>query len=189
LGVPRKGQMSGFLWFRSDGPVTITPALFNMMIRADATASVTSNNNAVARIVCNDGRGRDVSIQEIAYGVRISVTNLLEGALYSAWEVTNPNGDPSCVNFRRTTRLNNLRRDVTYTCSQGQWIRADNISQTSEQLIVTGTPNEYFSEDRILRDTAGAILSRTLRSISGWAQGTPPSSARRSAACSMRPAA
>ena len=162
LGVPRKGQVSGFLWFRSDGPVTITPALFNVMIRSDASASVTSNNAAVARIVCSDGRGRDVSIQEITYGVRISVTNIAEGALYSAWEVTNPNGDPSCVNFRRTTRLNNLRREVTYTYSQGQWTRSDNISQTSEQLIVTGTPNENFSEDRILRDAANNILSRTL---------------------------
>jgi RHS repeat-associated protein len=161
LGVPRKGQVSGFLWFRSDGPVTITPALFNLMIRADATTSVTSNNNAVARIVCNAGRGRDVSIQEIAYGVRISVTNIIEGALYSAWEVTNPNGDPSCVNFRRTTRLNNLRRDVTYTYSGGLWTRADNISQTSEQLIISGSTDGYHSEERILLDSANNILSRT----------------------------
>ena len=162
LGVPRKGQVSGFLWFRSDGPVTITPALFNVLIRADASTSVTSNNNAVARIVCADGRGRDVNIEEITYGVRISVTNIAEGALYSAWEVTNPNGDPSAVNFRRTTRLNNLRRDVTYNHSEGLWTRTDNISQTVEQLFISGTPDGYHYEDRIIRDLSNNILSRTV---------------------------
>ena len=161
LGIPRKGQVSGFLWFRSEGPVTVTPSLFNLMMRTDSSYSVTSNNNAVAHVICSDGRGRDVTLQEITYGVRISVTNLLEGALDTAWEVTNPNGDPSCVNFRRTTRLNNLRRDVTYTYSNGTWVRADNISQTSEQLVISGNPGSYYYEDRIFRDLANNILSRT----------------------------
>jgi hypothetical protein len=65
------------------------------------------------------------------------------------------------VNFRRTTRLNNLRRDVTYTYSGGLWTRADNISQTSEQLTVTGSPDAYYYVDRILRDASSNILSHT----------------------------
>jgi len=161
LGIPRKGQVSGFLWFRSDSPVTVTSSLFNLMMRTDSSYSVTSNNNAVAQVICNDGRGRDVSLQEITYGVRISITNLLEGALDTAWDITNPNGDPSCVNFRRVTRLGNPRRDVTYTYSNGTWVRADNISQTSEQLVVSGDPGSYYTEDRILRDLANNMLSRT----------------------------
>jgi len=161
LGIPRKGQVSGFLWFRSDGPVTVTPSLFNLMMRADAGYSVSSNNNAVAQVICGDGRGRDVSLQEIAYGVRISVTNLLEGALDTAWDITNPGGDPSCVNFRRVTRLGNPRRDVTYTYSNGTWVRADNISQTREQLVISGDPGSYYYEDHILRDLANNMLSRT----------------------------
>jgi len=161
LGIPRKGHVSGFLWFRSEGPVTVTRSLFNLMMRSDASSSVSSNNNALAHVICSDGRGRDVTLQEIAYGVRISVTNLLEGALDSAWEVTNPNGDQSSVNFRRVTRLGNPLRDVTYTYSGGTWTRFDNISQTGEQFLTYGDPGSFYEEDRILRDAANNILSRT----------------------------
>ena len=69
LGQPRAGQYSGFLWFRSDGPVSVTPQLFELLARSDASASDTTASG-VRTIVCSDARGRTVVVSPIADGVR-----------------------------------------------------------------------------------------------------------------------
>ncbi|MGI6495979.1 MAG: hypothetical protein ACOX5G_07810 [Kiritimatiellia bacterium] len=56
-------------------------------------------------------------------------------------------------------------RDVVYSYrGDGEWACFDNIAQTSEQVIRTDTlddgPHGVLREERIVRDAAGAILSR-----------------------------
>ena len=72
LGAPGKGQVAGFVWFSSDGPVSISKSTFQLLEHPNADVS-DYNSSGTRRIVCYDTRGRDLRIENSANGVHITI--------------------------------------------------------------------------------------------------------------------
>jgi RHS repeat-associated protein len=163
LGVPRKGQISGFAWFLTKEPLTIGVDTLQVLSRDDAQVSETSVGG-VRTIVCGDNRGRTLSIQPVANGIEVTITETDSGKLEHTWRILNVNGSASRIRLWKISRLNNTMSDETYIYDDGDWTKFDNISQTSEELVATGDINEdgYKREERILRDADNAVLSHTI---------------------------
>ncbi|MGI6494683.1 MAG: RHS repeat-associated core domain-containing protein [Kiritimatiellia bacterium] len=164
LGIPRDGQVSGFLWFRATEPLLVAPSTFNLLARDDA-AVAESAAGGTRTIACSDARGRTVVVEPIAHGVRITVRKTAGDELEHVWEIANVGGSPRQVAFKKISRRDNVMRDVVYSYrGDGEWACFDNISQLSEQVLRTDTlddgPHGVLREERIVRDAAGAILSR-----------------------------
>jgi RHS repeat-associated protein len=168
LGTPRQGQVSGFLWFRTDEPLTITPAVFNLRARSDAEILVESNNvgQTISRVHCGDERGRDLRIAPMGNGVRIAVSNALCMILEHTWEIANEGGSPSQIRLRKISRLNNTMSDHTYTCDGGVWTCFDNIAQVAETVTKSGDLNNPYDdtlrEERIVQESGEIVLSHTI---------------------------
>ncbi|HOQ62189.1 MAG TPA: hypothetical protein PKZ08_16295, partial [Vicinamibacterales bacterium] len=167
LGMPREGQVSGFLWFKAEEPFLVTPAIFNLLIRDDANV-VAVTNNGLRHVTCSDVRGRTAVIDDIPGGVRITLSKTADNSLEHTWIITNSTS--SVVHIKKISRLNNVMRDVTYTyvpedewATPPSWTRRDNIAQSSEQVTREDGLNDphtgYLQETRVVRDAAGAILS------------------------------
>ncbi len=170
LGMPRDGQISGFLWFKTTEPLSITPATLNLLARDDAAITDTTVGG-VRTVVCSDTRGRTAVIEPIANGVRVTLRKTADNSLEHIWEIINVDGDPNEIQLRKISRLDNDMRDVTYEyrgdgVPSPSWTRVDNISQSSEQIIRTDGLNDPESgilhEARIVRDVNNAILSHTV---------------------------
>jgi RHS repeat-associated protein len=163
LGVPRKGQISGFAWFLTKEPLTIGVDTLQVLSRADAQVTDTTVGNG-RTIVCSDNRGRTLSIQPIANGIEVTITETDSGKLEHTWRILNVNGSASQIRLWKISRLNNTMSDETYVYDDGDWTKFDNISQTSEELVSTGDINEdgYKREERILRDADNMTLSHTI---------------------------
>ncbi|MGN0845531.1 MAG: RHS repeat domain-containing protein, partial [Kiritimatiellia bacterium] len=163
LGVPRKGQISGFAWFLTKEPLTIGVDTLQVLSRADAQVSDTTVGNG-RTIVCGDNRGRTLSIQPIANGIEVPITETDSGKLEHTWRILNVNGSASQIRLWKISRLNNTMSDETYIYDDGDWTKFDNISQTSEELVTTGDINEdgYKRKERILRDADNMTLSHTI---------------------------
>ena len=163
LGVPRKGQISGFAWFKTDGPSAIGIDTLHVLSREDASVTDTTSGG-VRTIVCSDNRGRTLSIASIENGIRITVTDTASGEPEHTWELTNVNASPSQIRLRKISRRNNTMSDETYVYADGDWTRFDNIAQFSEELVTTGDLNLDGSTrtERIVRDASGAVLSHTI---------------------------
>ncbi len=163
LGAPRRGQVSGFLYFRTDGPVEITPATFQLLSRADADVTDTMSG-ATRRVACSDARGRDLTLAPVENGVRVTIRTTASQALEHTWDIVNVGGSPDVVRLVKTSRLGNTMEDWTFTRSaDGDWTRLDNIAGTSEALEAsdyTEWGGAKF-ETRTIRDAAGAFLGST----------------------------
>ncbi len=162
LGAPRKGQISGFLYFKTEVPIRISPSSFRLLSRSDASVSDTVSG-ASRRIVCHDGRGRDLAVDPIPDGVRVTIRTTSTQALEHTWDLTNPGGDPSVVRLVKTSRAGNTMEDGTYVCRDGNWARTDNMSGLVEELEAyddTGFGGEK-AEIRTIRDPGGALLGVT----------------------------
>ena len=174
LGQPRAGQYSGFLWFRSDGPVSVTPQLFELLARSDASVSDTTASG-VRTIACSDARGRTVVVSPIADGVRLAVTNTATGEPDHSWTIVNENGSTSCIRFVRTSRAGNVQSDRTYVLSGGVWSVSDNIAGTAETLVRTDALDDRVcptsSVERVLCDSSGLELSHTFVSSRRYGEG------------------
>ena len=149
LGAPRDLHISGFLWFSSDGPVSITPSTFNLLARPDATITDTTVDD-VRTITCFDHRGRTAKLESIEHGVRITMYQTSDGSLEHTWEITNEYGSPYYVNFHKISRLDNAMCNATYTFQNGErWEYFDNMAQYSEAV---------FRDDK-LNDPENSVLS------------------------------
>lgn len=139
LGSPRKRQVSGFVYFEAANAVNLTPGLFGVMRRGDSYGSDTTQNG-VRTITCSDERGRDVVIETIAHGVRLTVKTHATQALEHVWELTNRDNSAYKVHLRKISRLNNVMEDKDYECvynsSTGryEWQVSDGISGIVETL-------------------------------------------------------
>lgn len=133
LGSPRAGQHSGFVCFAAEQPVAVAPALFRAVLRPDAQVSVSTNGTCVT-YACADARGRDIALDAISDGVRLTVSTHATGALEYVWEVTNVGGDAAEIRIRETSRLGNVMRDVSYACEEGVWSETDNVTGVREVL-------------------------------------------------------
>ena len=164
LGAPRKGQQSGFLYFESEGPVSITPSLFRTKFRDDADIRV-SDGGATTTYACYDNRGRDIVLASIADGVRLTVRDHVSQTLDDVWEVTNENGDTNRVRIVQISRLDNVRGDETYVYDEGVWAKTDNITGIREVLERTDGLNDpadgQVRETRTKFDRDGNQLDRT----------------------------
>ena len=162
LGAPVKGQVAGFVWFASDGPVAVSKSTFQLLAHpsADVYDYVSSGTR---RIVCYDSRGRDLRIENIANGARITIYETDAQTLEHTWEIVNVNGSASQVRLRKISRLDNVMSDETYTYADGDWTRFDNIAGVGTQLTTWNDFADYGdgvkSETRTTTDAAGNILS------------------------------
>ena len=111
-----------------------------------------------------DSRGRDLRIENISNGARITIYDTYAQTLEHTWRILNVNGSASQIRLWKISRLNNTMSDDTYIYDYGDWTKFDNISQTSEELVATGDINEdgYKREERILRDADNMTLSHTI---------------------------
>ena len=163
LGVPRKGQISGFAWFMTKEPMAIGIDTLQVLSRGDANVSDTTSGGA-RTIVCGDSRGRTLTIVSIENGIRVRITETASGSLEHTWELTNVNGSSSQIRLRKISRLDNSMSDETCIYDDGDWTKFDNISQSSEELVIMGdiNANGCKREERIVRDAANALLSHTI---------------------------
>jgi hypothetical protein len=118
-------------------------------------------------IACSDARGRTVVVEPIAHGVRITVRKTAGDELEHVWEIANVGGSPGEIAFKRISRRDNVMyRGDGAPYPSPSWACFDNIAQTSGQVLRTDTlddgPHGVLREERIVRDAAGAILSRDI---------------------------
>ena len=163
LGAPRKGQVSGFLWFRAGGPVSVSPSVFSLLARPDSATS-DSWSGATRHVVCSDGRGRSLEISPVSGGVLVTVRTTATGALEHTWLVENPGGDPSRVRLLRTSRLGNTMEDSTFAFADGAWTRQNAASGLFESVeTLDGVPEGGAKvERRTKRDSSGRFLGSTM---------------------------
>ncbi|MBQ3811217.1 MAG: hypothetical protein II839_10410, partial [Kiritimatiellae bacterium] len=165
LGRPRAGQISGFVWFRSEGPVSVTPQLFGLLARPDAQVS-DSTAGGIRTVVCSDIRGRTVAIAPVENGVSVAVTKTATGEPDHSWTIVNENGNPARIRFVRTSRAGNIQSDETYVCAGDAWSVADNVAGTTETVLRDDALD--FSDwptgavERVLADAAGNELVHTV---------------------------
>ena len=162
LGAPVKGQVAGFVWFATEGPVSVSKSTFELLAHPDAHVT-DSLSGPVRQIRCTDSRGRDLDLENIPDGVRITIREHATQTLEHTWEIVNEGGSGSVVRLRKISRQNNVMSDETYTCSDGDWTRFDNIAGVGTHLEVSYGP---FDDERVLKsetrtttDAAGNVLS------------------------------
>ena len=162
LGVPRKGQVSGFAWFLTDEPLSIGVDTLQVLKRGDAQVTDTTSGG-VRTIACSDNRGRTLTVQSITDGIEVAITETASGKLEHTWRILNVDGSPSRIRLWKISRLDNTMSDDTYVYENGGWTKFDNVSQTSEELVSSGDINEegWKREERIVSDASGAVLSHT----------------------------
>lgn len=164
LGYPRSGQISGFLYFESEGPVQVCADRFALKVRDDADVVVTTNG-AVRTYSCADRRGRDVVLEPVSNGVRLTVSTHADGRLEHVWEIVNENGASNRIRVRRISRQNNVMNDETFVCADGCWSVTDNLSGLVECLACDNGLNDggdgRLRETRAKFDAQGRQLDRT----------------------------
>ena len=161
LGIPRKGQVSGFVHFRTETAVSVSPDIFDCTCRDDADVSVVTNGLS-RRFVCGDRRGRDILIEPISDGVRITVRTASSQELEHVWEIVNVEGDSSVVRLRKISRLDNVMEDLTYVCDAGDWSETDNITGIRKEFFGSDGLNDpddgLLSECRVTYDSTGRMV-------------------------------
>ena len=162
LGSPADGFVSGFAYFDTKDPLTISKSIFQLKMHHDAQYTDTTGNG-VRTIVCNDQRGRTLLIESIAGGVRITIRMTETQSLEHTWEITNV-GSSSVIRLRKISRLENVMEDETYRYEEGDWVRFDNIAQIREEVSIEGGINDPYSdwtkrEYRTTYDANGDFLS------------------------------
>ncbi len=162
LGVPRKGQVSGFAWFLTDGPLVIGIDTLQVLSRGDAQVTDTPSGSG-RTVVCGDNRGRTLAILPVAGGIEVTITETASGKLEHTWRILNVDGSPSRIRLWKISRLDNTMSDDTYVYENGGWTKFDNVSQTSEELVSSGDINDegWKREERIVSDASGTVLSHT----------------------------
>ena len=162
LGVPRKGQVSGFAWFLTDEPLSIGVDTLQVLSRGDAQVTDTPSGSG-RTVVCGDNRGRTLAILPVAGGIEVTITETASGKLEHTWRILNVDGSPSRIRLWKISRLDNTMSDDTYAYENGGWTKFDNVSQTSEELVSSGDINDegWKREERIVSDASGTVLSHT----------------------------
>ena len=171
LGVPRKDQVSGFLYVDTETPVRITPAAFDLLCREDADVTAVTNG-ADRLIVCGDERGRTLAITSIENGVRIRITTTATGVHEHTWEIVHVDGDLNTIRFHKISRQNNTMKDWTAAYAyeplrnSWTWRATDNVAGVREELSVENRLNEEeasYTEHRDRYTADGTWLGGIVR--------------------------
>ena len=165
LGAPRLAQHSGFVYFRSDAPILVSPSCFAFQARGDAQVSVVTNGTSVT-YSCLDDRGRDVTVEPMPNGARVVARTHATGALEYTWELVNENGAASQIRIRQISRIGNVMRDESYGFNEGEWSSTDHISGVVETLSRSDGLNDpqdgRLVETRTVSSVAGGLVSSTV---------------------------
>ena len=159
FGSPRKGQVSGFAYFETEGPLAIGADVFKFVIRPGSQTTVSTNGES--RVVsCADERGHDLVIEPATNGATVTITEHHAGTLEHSWRIFNEDGDTSRVRLMRISRINNTMEDWTYCHTNGEWIVSDNIAGISVELSRSGSlgGGGTLVETRTVRDLEGNFL-------------------------------
>ncbi|MBR1836491.1 MAG: hypothetical protein IJ783_04320, partial [Kiritimatiellae bacterium] len=171
LGVPRRGQVSGFAYFSLDRPADLDPALFAVTTRTDSAVSdvtaTASGSSEVRIIVCADPRGRSLEIRPFetngCAGVSVVVRETSTGSPLHTWLLCRESA--STIRATMLTPSGIPRRDARWTWTGGEdWTRTDLSDNSSETLVRTGSFDDpdapEIVEERTIRDDRGTVLSR-----------------------------
>ena len=162
LGSPVKGQVAGFAWFASDGPVAVSKSTFRLLAHPSATVTDTTASGT-RRVVCTDPRGRDLRLADTANGVRVTVLDAAAQTLEHTWEIVNVDGDPARVRLRKVSRLGNVMSDETFAYADGSWTRFDGIAGVETRLWTydgfARGDDSGTSETRTTTDAEGNVLA------------------------------
>lgn len=167
LGIPRAGQVSGFLWFHTDAPLAISSDAFQLLTRTDAVVSDGTTND-IRTISCSDVRGRTLALSPVENGVRIAVLNTASGTLEHTWDIVNENGSASRIRLTETSRLGNTLSDALFVHDGTDWHRIDPIANTLETLRTENLLDDSWEprlvEERVLADATDTnlVYSHTL---------------------------
>ena len=154
LGIPRKGQVSGFAWFAFDSPQSVRSGTFSVLSRSDAEVTDTVSNG-VRYVACSDVNGRTLEIADNPTGVCITVRNTLMQSLEHTWDIVNLSG--GAVRFVKTNSKGYALDVRTYSYSDGAWFETDDITGLSVQSRRTdtiGAENGALVEERVAMDGA-----------------------------------
>ena len=161
LGTDSEDQKIGFAWFESDGPVQISPQLFEVESRPDANVAVERHAYRVD-VTTYATHGRDLGIEAIQGGVSVAVSNHGAAQPSETWEVTNVSNLNSVVRLVKRDASDEVREDWTYSCSWqgGEWVWevTDNVSHEHEPCdplltVENGTNWVYGVDGRLERLT------------------------------------
>ncbi|MBR1608154.1 MAG: hypothetical protein IJ678_00890, partial [Kiritimatiellae bacterium] len=171
LGVPRRGQVSGFAYFSLDRPADLDPSLFAVTTRTDSAVSdvtaTASGSSEVRTIVCADPRGRSLEIRPFetngCAGVSVAVRETSTGSPLHTWLLCRESA--STIRATMLTPSGIPRRDARWTWTGGEdWTRTDLSDNSSETLVRTGSFDDpdapEIVEERTIRDDRGTVLSR-----------------------------
>ena len=160
LGAFAKGYVAGFAWFSADGPVSVSSSAFRLTTHPDANVTE-ATQGGTRRIASRESRGRDLRIEDIADGARVTIYDTAAQTLEHTWEIVNVGGDPSRVRFRKISRLGNVMSDETfaYDYDCGDWTRFDNVAQVGTR--------QYSSDDFADYGDGTKIETRTTTDASG----------------------
>ena len=175
FGENSGGETLGFAWFESEGPVAITPQLFEVESRPDADVSVRRYSSRV-EVTTDETGGRNLVIAALTNGVVISVSGGqgLTALPLHTWEITNVSNSLGVVRTVKRNADGAIREDWTYSCQRrnGEW-----VWDVTNNLIVEPTPCEsvevvsgtnfvFGADGRIQRLTVGTngeeVVIRTI---------------------------
>ena len=191
LGQER-GLSIGYAWFESDGPVTVSPQLFEVDSRPDAYVRE-QNIGGTLYITAYETGGRDLVISALTNGVVVEVKHHGETDPFETWEITNVDGSPSVVRLvkrggggtppppcgstsgQQQEEVGAIREDWTYSCSwqSGEWVwdvtdnRTIDPPPRGESVeVIDGTNFVFGSDGQLQRLTVGtndeAVVVRTI---------------------------
>ncbi|MEI7902925.1 MAG: hypothetical protein WCK89_21995, partial [bacterium] len=156
VGFTGYKQTAGFVWFDMGTPQDVTPSLFQ--VSADTETLILEDGNGAPTNVVRYGQGgRDIRIEGITGGVRVSVRDTGEAEDGRVWEITR-SGDT--VNFVKTDAAFNTVRDVSYSLVYGGWTMTNNATKLvamSQRYGNVTNSSEYTYAD--VYDASGLHLS------------------------------
>lgn len=164
LGEPVAGQVAGFVWFESEGPLAVTPGAFSVTGRGDAVVSDVTEGTE--RCVSATG-GRSVTFSAVTNGVVASVSEDGGTVPVCTWEISNVGGDPSIVRFVERDGTGAVASDETWSCvaDDGGW-RWDSVDNLAVPVVREGW-TEADGSTNVVFDASGRIVSLSEISADG----------------------
>ena len=161
LGTPRDGQVSGFVFIRSETSLPdLAPSAFKTLVRDDAAVTDETAPSGIRTIACRDSRGRTVTLSPAPSGVHIDIADTATGDPVNTWDLSISSG---ALRVLKTSKGGNRMLDRTYTISGGEWTSSDAVSGSSESVRVEDFLDDGWDprhvESRTIRDENGAVLS------------------------------
>lgn len=177
FGLDASRRPTGFLSFSLDEPSWITPETFT---RHENIANATHHY----AVTLTD---RASVTGEPDVGVRIVITNTVQGVLEHTWDIAHVTNDIATVRFRKISRQNNIMEDKTaHYDEDGTWSLTDNISglvetlrredhlndpgdgrllEWREQRVGTNVLNRTTVESRLIGHRQHAVLREVSRRV------------------------